>query len=60
MTAQEALNEHPTAKVAYVNTEGEWYFCTPPTGFVVAETLTKGEVKESKEVKEPKKTKKGE
>lgn len=43
MKAQEALNSHPTAKVAYVNAEGEWHFSTPPKDFVVVQTLKKGE-----------------
>ncbi len=57
MTAQEALNQHPTATVAYVNAEGEWHFSTPPKDFVVVETLTKGNAtsEESKETKSKKK-----
>ncbi len=46
MDAQETLNSHPTAKVAYVNEAGEWHFSTPPVGFVVVKTLTKAEPKE--------------
>lgn len=44
--AQEELDKHPTATVAYVNAEGEWHFSTPPTDFVVVEKLVKGAVKE--------------
>lgn len=48
MTAQEALDNHPTATKAHVNAEGEWHFSTPPNGFIVAEILVKGEVRELK------------
>lgn len=48
MTAQEELDNHPTAKKAHVNAEGEWHFSTPPNGFIVVETLVKGEVGELK------------
>lgn len=52
--AQEELDKHPTATVAYVNAEGEWHFSTPPTDFVVVETLVKGAEKQTKEVIEEK------
>lgn len=48
MTAQEALDNHPTATKAHVNAEGEWHFSTPPNDFIVVEILVKGEVRELK------------
>ncbi len=40
-TAKEALDAHATAKVAYVNKDGEWHFSTPPADFEVVETIYK-------------------
>lgn len=60
MTAQQALDNHPTAKKAHVNEAGEWHFSTPPNDFIAVEILTKGavSVKDEEELSEQKSLKK--
>lgn len=50
MTAQEALDSHPTATKAHVNKDGEWHFSTPPSDFIVVEVLEKNAISTSEEI----------
>lgn len=42
MDAKKAFETHPTAKICYINSKGEWLFVTPDKSFgEVVETLKK-------------------